>query len=307
MTSDRDTTVRVRSWLRTDTNDDASRLLGIVMGQLDDARGPHARRRRPAGFGRSRGFGYAIAAAVVLLVIAAAIELGNPRTAQPQPTPSVHPAEGPTAIGPAADGESLGGGRYVVELGLPRPVEPYRLELTLPNGWTPRTVTRADTGFSSPWEDSFFMVVRVAAVYKDPCHPELGYATSPALGAPNRSTIQQALTSLPGFEHDPITTVRVGNQPATEFVLRNRIDAEAAGCTDGSDLPIAVTGNADIESELEIRREAVLTVAGSTSNEAVRVVIIGRSDLPLVIFIFPGDRSGEKAAAIDAILASMSY
>lgn len=306
MTYDRDTTARVRSWLLEDTYDDASQILEIVLGQLDDVRGRRGWLWRPAQLIRSRGLRYAIAAAVVLLVVAAAIELGSPRTAQPQPSPSTA-TKSPIALGPAADGESLGGGRYVVELGLPRPAEPYRLELTLPNGWTPRSVSRGETVFESPAQDAYFAVARVAAVFRDPCHPEEGYATSPAVGPPNSATLEQALTGLAGFEHDPVTTVRVGDQRATQFVLRNNVNYQAARCTDGSTLPIAVTGNGDLATELEIRRDSVEVAAGWATGETMRVVIIGRSDQPLVVFISPGDKSGEKAATVDSILASMSY
>ena len=199
MSTDRDTTRIVRSWLRTEGNESADRVLGTVLDRLDTT--PQRRatwwptRRLPEMTNTVR---YALAAAAV----AVAALLGYNNLVGPNVGGPIEPSQaaqtnqpGASIAGdlPALSDQSgpLEPGTYVVT-----EVQPLRISITVPEGWT-RNVAPATVWTENSTVHIWFG--RVENLYADPCDDPPGEPMDPPLG-PTAQDLADALASYQGID-----------------------------------------------------------------------------------------------------------
>lgn len=123
MSTDRDTTRIVRSWLRTEENESADRVLGAVLDRLDTTPQRRATRRtvrRRSTMSMTLKFG--LAAAVVAVAAFIGINLANPDVGVPAESESVPPATAdmtPERSEPAESAIASSAATSLPDLGLP--------------------------------------------------------------------------------------------------------------------------------------------------------------------------------------------
>lgn len=188
MSTDRDVTRIVQSWLKEDAHEDPERVLDGVRRQLDTTRQRRAgwlARRYPD---MNNAIRILVAAAAVVVVAFVGIRLTSPGSsggavATPTPTitatptvtpsPAVTPSPGP-AVGRLPAG-ALTAGRYLIKV----PDAPLDVALTIGSGWNAHTWYINSDEFDAAV--AFFVV---ANVYKDICDPRGGLPTASLLPDP---------------------------------------------------------------------------------------------------------------------------
>jgi hypothetical protein len=173
MSTDRDTTRIVRSWLRTDDNDSADRVLGTVLDRLDTT--PQRRatwwpvRRLPHMNTTAK---LALGAAAVVVVALLGINLllpGGPRIGGPEP--SLAPDPTPTALRPSVAEEELEPGIYVSHPMASNPS--LAVTFTVPQGWqafaSNGLLPQGDASTEGP-DGMALAFFEVTGIYSDPCN-----------------------------------------------------------------------------------------------------------------------------------------
>ena len=200
MSTDRDTKRIVRSWLRTEENESADRVLGSVLDRLDAT--PQRRatrwpaRRLPEMNNMARLALGAVAAGVAVAALLGYSDLIAPNVGGPvqpsQPPPTHEPGASIRADLPVLSDQSgpLDPGTYVVT-----EVEPLRIAITVPDGWS-RNIAPATV-----WTDNSTVHIwfgRVDNLYADPCDAA-GDPMDPPLG-PTAQDLADALASYQEIE-----------------------------------------------------------------------------------------------------------
>jgi hypothetical protein len=238
MSTDRDITRVVRSWLSTDEHESPDRVLDNVLAVLDAI--PQRRSRWPAR--RSADMNtyakLAIAAAAVLVVAVVGLNLmpanggltggvaASPTPSPtatpaptPTPTPSPVPSPTPTPIAFAfpPEGPLAIGQHEFTTNGVP-----YSLELRT-DGW----VSNGSWGLGNPTNDEVTPEGRGFIIWQD---PPIGVFADPCLNtesppAGSLADLAAAIASIPGTDlvSGP-TDVTVGGYPAKHVVIRIRDD-----------------------------------------------------------------------------------
>jgi hypothetical protein len=178
MSTDRDTTRILRSWLRTDEHESADRVLDAVLERLDTT--PQRRAtwwtaRRLPDMKSSAKLALA-ATAVVVVAIVGAVLVASPDVGSGDPetsaSPSNTPSPSPVSFFGVPPG-SVESGAYVVDSPFPA-----RLTFTLPDGWekivSGREAVAACGGSSPPGTCIGFWMADNVAV--DACDPSSGQA-----------------------------------------------------------------------------------------------------------------------------------
>ncbi|HEX7171444.1 MAG TPA: hypothetical protein VF365_02430 [Candidatus Limnocylindria bacterium] len=227
MSTDRDTTRIVRSWLTTDENESADRILGTVLDRLDTT--PQRRAtwwlaRRFSDMHTFAKVAIAAAAVVALLLVgivllpgsrpsvgepdasasASALPSVPPTPSEPSPTPdAAFPPTGELAIG--THRVTLSGVRVIFDL--------------TTDGWVSNGSFGIDKGRPEAPESAGFIFWSLSApdtVFADPC---TGVPLSPA-PEPSIAALAAAVASLPGTELviGP-TEVTVGGYPAQHVAI----------------------------------------------------------------------------------------
>jgi hypothetical protein len=227
MSTDRDVTRIVRSWLHEDAHEDADRILSIVLDEIDTTpqrRAGWLARRLPSMSNSTR---IVLAAAVVVVIAIAGVGLlsrgpnvGGPSpTATRLPTPTATPM--PNSLVPPRGALDLGRHRLILG-GVP-------LTFQVPSaGWS----SNGEFGIEKGTEGSnkyaaFIFWLHSAAdnVYSDPCAKVL-LRPAPARTA---SALASAVAGIPGLEvvSGP-SAVTVGGRPAQHVVVKVRSDIACA-------------------------------------------------------------------------------
>jgi len=207
VSTDREVTRIVRSWLNEDRHEDAERVLNSVLTELDtilQRRSPWLAWRHLV-MNNSVRLGLAAAAVVIVAFIGYQLvsgsNVGSPGPVEPPPPlPTATPAPSPTPANFAdyPDGTALTPGSYVFTH-----VEPLRVTFTVPSGWEKGYLDWVV--FSVEGAKARLAVVSVDNLYVDPCQPELGLR-DPAVG-PTVDDLVTAVGSVPGVTFSTPTDV----------------------------------------------------------------------------------------------------
>jgi len=220
MTTERDTTRIVRSWLRTDEHESADRVLDNVFALLDAT--PQRRSwwpaRRIADMNTVAKLATSLAAVVVAAVVAVNLLPGNGPGVAPTPSPSPSPSPS-LSPSPAASAASVGfppvgpvtaGRQSMIRGGV-------RLSLNVPAGWQSDggPFISKDVGVAPDGASFLFWDLGPVGVYADPCAQHAG----PVVG-PTTADLAAAMTTIPDttLVSGP-TDVTVGGRPAKHVVL----------------------------------------------------------------------------------------
>ena len=234
MSTDRDVTGIVRSWLHEDAHEDADRILSLVLEEVDTTpqRSPSwlARRFPPMNSNVVR-FGFAAAVVAIAAIVGFTYFNSNFGTDEPTPTPiltaspSASPTATPVAIPPLPPfgAGSIVPGRYTIAV----PGSPVIAAITV--GWTtggwyimnPPDFTK---------QVSFWTVENVP---EDLCDPES--LPDPAIG-PSVDDLVGALDAQLNTDMSPAVDVQLGGF-AGKRVTMQQVGAETISCID-----IAISG-----------------------------------------------------------------
>jgi len=238
MSTDRDVTRIVRSWLHEDAHEDADRVLDLVLDQLDTTpqrRAGWSARRFPPMSNTLR-IALATAAVVVLAFLGirflGGTNIGAPsETATPLPSERATPLPSPTPVafsdlselsGAIAPGPVILDGEF-----------PLAIEFDVPAGWAAEagaevadevSLSRVHGDLTPVWVE--FSIVD--NVFPDPCHP---VGMEPPLG-PTVDDLVSALTSMAGSEAGAVTDVEVDGYAGKQFDLATTDIPADAGCDD---------------------------------------------------------------------------
>ena len=230
MSTERDMTRVVRTWLRTDKHESADRVLDNVLALLDAT--PQRRSWWPARriTDMNTFAKLAIAAAAVVVVAVVGISQmpasggagGSGPAVSPSPTPSPLPTPSPSptpaAVFPPA-GELAIGRHSMTLAGVP-------LSLSVPtSGWISNGDFGIDksTGVTADGAGFIFWVIQTpTGVFADPCAD----VKSPPVG-PSPADLAAAVATVPGTDlvSGP-SDVTVGGYPAKHVVLTVREDVD---------------------------------------------------------------------------------
>jgi hypothetical protein len=227
MSSDRDLTRIVRSWLKEDAYEDADRVLDLVLDQLDAT--PQRRAWWPARRFPLMNNTVRIALAVAAVVVVALIGYQFLRTpnlgdSEPSPTPSMSPTPSPTQT-PAAHVPPAGPlaiGRHALTLA------GVQLSLEVKtDGWVSNGEFGMDKGTLDSPDSAAFIFWPPSApdnVYANPC---LRTPLTPPAGS-SPAELATAVSTVLGIElvSGP-SAVSVGGHPAQHVVIRV---PESIGC-----------------------------------------------------------------------------
>ena len=215
MSTDRDTTRIVRSWLKTDEHESADRVLDAVLDALDST--PQRRAtwwpawRSPVTNNMAVPFGIAAAALLVLVFLGLQVlpggNIGGPiATDQPSPSPSptASPSPTPTTDGTWVSGAALEEGRNELVL------DGVRLSIEVSPGW--RTMQfegmiRHTTPSAGHWP-WIALLQRFDSVADDPC------AASTTSVGPTVDDLANGLITIPGTEAREPSDTTIGGVPA---------------------------------------------------------------------------------------------
>lgn len=232
MSTDRDTTRIVQSWLRTDEHESASRVLDHVLAALDTTpqRRPMWSARRIANMNAFAKFAVAAAAVVVIAVagynllpasggVGGGTNVSPSPSLAPSPTATPSPSPSPAAVFPPSGDLAIG--RHPMTLaGVP-------LSINVPiTGWVSNGQWGIDRSTGMGPDGAGFILWPDSApigVYADPC----AHLQAPPVG-PSVADLAAAVAALPGADlvSGP-SDVTVGGYPAQHVVLTF---GEAADC-----------------------------------------------------------------------------
>lgn len=221
MSTDRDTTRVVRSWLEEGVTALPDRVLDAVLDQVPAT--PQRRSSWPAwrSARMNRMTQAALAAAAVLVVAVVGYNLlprnggiGTQPTPSAPPTPVVTPTPVPVQFPPSGP---LAAGRHTIAR------EGVQLSITLPTAdWRSDgaiAIDRGTQGEPTAYGLLFWSQAPVG-VFADPCRN----TRAPSIG-PDRAALAEAITTIPGVDVvQAPTEVMVGGRPATSVAITVRED-----------------------------------------------------------------------------------
>jgi hypothetical protein len=227
MSTERDTTRIVRSWLRTDEHESADRVLDDVLALLDTT--PQRRSlwpaRRIADMNSVAKLAMAAAAVVVVAIVGINLlpstdGVGGGPVVSPSPSPSVSPSQTASPSPSPSDyvffpDGSIEAGRHSIIL------SGKSLSLDMPAGWTSHLGFRIYT--QSGQAAFIFWTPPPANVYADPCAKEP--LDPPAGDTP--AEIATAISSIPGTDlvGGP-SDLTIDGHPAKLVSIRVREDVD---------------------------------------------------------------------------------
>ncbi|MEA2651955.1 MAG: hypothetical protein QOI85_1676 [Chloroflexota bacterium] len=232
MSTDRDTTRIVRSWLRSDQHESANRVLDSVLDQLDTT--PQRRAwwpaRRLPSMNQAMRIALASAAVVVVALIGFTVFRGPGIGSRPiARTPSPTAAPSPVAL-PVA-GTALTPGSYVIG-----DLFPINVTMDLGENWGVWGSVAPDVAAvyqetPDPPDGRGIIVVLVDNLYADPCHPTDGQL-DPSLG-PSVDDLATALTTQPSTDaSEPIDVTLDGySGKYLEYTMTGITEACPGGLT----------------------------------------------------------------------------
>lgn len=294
MSTDRETTRIVRSWLEDGVTVLPDRVLDSVLDQL-----PATRQRRPfwpawrfAQMNRSAQAALGAAALVVVLGLVGLGILGS----RPggigggppgSPTGSAHPGPSAIAVPSGTSPVSLTPGRYLA-------TDPFLLKVgfTVPDGWQGNVGGPYYMGVERMQTDGggvYFSLL--GGVYLDPCAPGNGVVSprDPASGMSDAELVN-ALTNLKGVTATSPVQSTIAGYRATSFTLT--ASAGAAACAGG------------VYSLWRLPLGSVAEMLGG-QQDRLWIVTVGSRRLVLEVDEYPGETAAAKAE-VQSVLDSVT-
>jgi len=227
MSTDRETTRIVRSWLQADEFESADRVLDSVLDQLDTTpqrRAGWPARRFPPMNNMVR-ITLATAAVVVLAFLGirflgGGVNFSAPPEATPNPSPT--PVAFSELDGAIPPGPVVLDGAFPLAIGFD---VPNRWEAHASDELADEVDFNKFRGDQTPAWVSFSLVDNV---FSDPCHP---VEMDPPLG-PSVDDLVAALTSMADVETSAVTDVVVDGHPGKRFDFATTVVPADAGCDD---------------------------------------------------------------------------
>jgi hypothetical protein len=236
MSTDRDTTRLVRSWLEEGVTALPDRVLDAVLDQV-----PATHQRRswwPTWRFTDLNIYSKLAAAALAVVVVAVIGyqlipsrpggIGGVPTAAPSPTPSPTPSATPLATSsqlPVTDTGALPAGTY--EIGSPFPV---RVTVTVPAGWHGEIFALyTDVWAGSSTDGGLFFQIP-SQVRVDPCDPGKGGVN---IAGPTADDLVAAIRTIPGITVSNVASTSIGGYRGT--TLRITAPKNISSCKLSSD------------------------------------------------------------------------
>ena len=287
MTTEREVTRIVRSWLRSDERESADRVLDAVLDAIDTT--PQRRAipwpvRRLSNMNSMLKYGVAAALLAVAALLGytyfVAPNVGGPGIGDPSPTPMATPA--------ALRQGALDPGRYLLD-------DPRRtavpFSLTVPAGWTGRSGDSALFKHQDqPGEVGFFSFV-VTHVYDDACQPG---APLTEVG-PTVDDLVTALDEQGASDASGPVDLTIGGYPAIRIDMSAEPGLDAASCRLPGGLQIWADST---ENDFFVLPADGIGSVYITDVEGERVVIAAGGNT---------DSSAADLAELDAILASITF
>ena len=237
MSTDRDVTRIVRSWLEEGVTKLPDRVLDSVLDQLPAT---HQRRvtwwpvRRTPTMNQAMRIALATAAVVAVALIGLTFfrsaNLGGPDLSAPAGTPVPTPTSLPQAL---VDGP-LEAGTYVTTP-FPPPDDAIQFTFTVPDGWTgdlrgPAVFPSSGDGPSGP-AGAAMSLLRDVGLYADPCH---GNAGEPDVQVgPTVDDLVTALANHGAYESSAATDVVMDGFAGKQIELQLPSDIDFATCDGG--------------------------------------------------------------------------
>ena len=229
MSTDRDLTPVVRSWLHEDAHEDAGRVLNAVLDQIDitpQRRAPWLVRRLPS-MNRSVGIGLAaLAVLIVALISIRALSLhsvGGPslsETASPAPALLTGPDRGNVQDGPLDPGMYT----YADVDG-----QGFNVRFTVPAGWIWNGRYLSRGGIGAPNGAAIFFFGGPVQIYADPCR-----------WAGNLSSPTTSFTAVPKVDALAIQLSRSASTPTVRNAAVPNFNAGSPTSTPGRWLGMAI-------------------------------------------------------------------
>lgn len=301
-TSDRDVNRAIRSWLREDRHEDASRIAGAVLDQVDTI--PQRRAtwwpaRRTPIMNRIVTIGLGAAAVVVALLIGARL-LGSPSggvgsgaTPTPEPTATPESTATPEPTAPAPTYGPLGEGSFVLVY---EQLFGVRTTVTIPGSdWHGlQTYTGLEKhGMADPPQGAGLIVYGGdMSVYGDPCAWE---STRPDDAMASLDELIAALAAQASRDATPPVDVTVGGYPGKMLILHVPEDAVFANCDGG-----------EFRTLVEVRTDAARVHQGPGQIDEVWVIDV---DGTLVYFDagYFADTPAEDVEEMRAMVESATF
>jgi hypothetical protein len=292
MSTDRDVTRIVRSWLHEDAYEDADRILNLVLDEIDTTpqrrAGWLARRFPPMNSTALRlGIAAVVAALAVILGINyfSGANTGGPPDAPPSAAPS---ASAPARLNLLPTGD-LAPGTYEID-----EVFPVRLTFTVPTGFGHGRGESDGVGIQGNPGGRGIEFQIASNAYPDPCHSTSVGPANPPIGA-TVDDLVTAMTTLVGFQAGPVTDITIGGLPARAFDLTNEIDQTTC---DAESLKTFVFANG--------------TSSGVGTGERQRIYVMDVQGTRLMIMTYyfsneTGSNDASDAATMAAIVQSISF
>lgn len=227
MSTDRDTTRIVRSWLRTDEHESADRVLGTVLDALDTT--PQRRATRwPARRFSEMNNTAKLAVGAAAVVVAAVLGIGfllpaEQRIGSPEPTVTLTPSPMPIR----ADDTELDAGTYVTS---PFGTSTPRFTMTFPSGWrafTEFAFLPVGDGSAEAPDGMSFGFFEVNALYSDPC--DQTSVRDVAVG-PTVDDLANAFADQSAYEVLGTTDVTLAGHPGKRVDLQLPSDLDPSSC-----------------------------------------------------------------------------
>jgi hypothetical protein len=221
----------VRSWLREDRHEDADRVLGAVLDELDTT---PQRRSTPWTAWRELFMdnnvvrvGLVAAAAVIIAVIAINLLPGSPApggepSSTPEPTVTSAPSASPLAA--LNDQDPLDPGRYLVNSG-----PGITVTVAAPSGWSAGGdwVLRGPRGNETPDGMAIRFYSGDLNIYVDPISPSAGQLDPPI--GPTVDDLAQAIVANPAWMATAPTDIEIDGHPGQLVQLTIPVDAPLTG------------------------------------------------------------------------------
>lgn len=231
MSTDRETTRIVRSWLRADEDGPADRVLDAVLDRLDTT--PQRRAtwwpaRRLPEMNNTAKLALAAAAVVALAFLGLRFLVpGGEGIGGPGPTPTPSPASTPIAL---PDGP-LEAGTYVTHP-LPAPNDSMSFTFSVPDGWEGAGGDLfLATGTEAP-DGAAILFTQVTGLYSDPCNADYFGDPDVSVG-PTVDDLASAFAAQSAYQATTPIDITVGGFAGKRVDLQLPSDVDLAACDNG--------------------------------------------------------------------------